>query len=97
MTDKRTLYVYYKIPANQSASCLLAVKQLHQDIALRYPEVVMQRQKRPEPDATNQETWMEIYDGIAPTQLEPLMADLVALSEAHDLPRERRTEVFIHL
>lgn len=96
-TDKLTLYVYYKIPAQQNTLHLLAVQQLQQAVALRYPAVVMQRQKRPGADATNQETWMEVYAGITPRQLEPLLADLSALVEVHGLVRARKNELFIDL
>lgn len=96
-TDNLTLYVYYKIPANQNALHLLAVEQLQQAMALRYPEIVMQRQKRPGTDTTNQETWMEVYAGIAPMQREHLLADLFSLVEVYGLPRARKNELFIDL
>jgi hypothetical protein len=95
--DNLTLYVYYKVPIVQSASCLLAVKQLHQVIALRYPEIAMQQQKRPYPDAAHQETWMETYAGMTQIQIEKLIADLSELAVGCGLPNERKYEVFINL
>jgi hypothetical protein len=96
-SDILTLYVYYKISANQQDSCVLAVKKLQQTIALHYPEVIMQVQKRPQVDTANHETWMEVYADIAPMQLEQMIADLGELAEVHGLPCERKNEVFINL
>lgn len=92
-----TLYVYYKIAADKSADCLLAVKQLHHAIASRYPDLVIHQQKRPYPDAKNHETWMETYAGVAETHIENLIAELSELAQLHGLPCERKYEVFINL
>jgi len=97
ISNNVTLYVYYKIAFANSAVCLLAVKQLHQAIALRYPKLSIHQQKRPNPDANNQETWMETYAGVEQSQLDNLMADLSELAKLHGLPDERKTEVFINL
>ncbi len=92
-----TLYVYYKIPADKSAACLLAVKQLHQAIALEYPQLAINQQKRPSVDAANLETWMETYAGIAQMQLEKLKTEIAELAQQYGLPSERKYEVFINL
>ena len=102
MTTIRDSYILLRFidttPANHSASCLLAVNKCHQAIALRYPEVMIQQQKRLCLDAAKlKETWMEIYAGVAQRQLENLKADLLDLAETHGLPRERKYEVFINL
>jgi hypothetical protein len=97
ITNNLTLYVYYRISAEKSNFYLLAVRELRRTIALRYPGLAMHQQKRPSPDATNHETWMETYSGIEHVQLDKLIADLSELAPLHGLPCERKYEVFMNL
>jgi hypothetical protein len=97
MTDKLTLYVYYKVPLNQNALFLSAVKQVQQAIQLRYKKLTTKLQKRPNHDNFHQETWMEIYEGITSSQLDNVITDLQELINAQGLSYERRNEIFIDL
>lgn len=89
-----TVYVYYKIPAENRNSLLLAIKKLDQKIKLHYPYLTVQHQKKTCFDAQNRETWMETYAGIAQEELEKFTAHLSDLAEKNGLPIDRRYEIF---
>ena len=92
-----TVYVYYKIPANDHNMCLLAVKNLDEKIRFQYPQLKIQHQKRPKLDAEDKETWMETYAGISSMELEKFTADLAELAKLYGLTQERRSEIFVTL
>lgn len=92
-----TLFVYYKIPLNETAASLSAVEKVCQTIQSRYPYLKIQQQKRQHTDADNKETWLETYAGFSAAQLEKLIAELVELAAQNGLPKERRYEVFVTL
>ena len=92
-----TLYVYYKIPADERNTCLLAVKNLQQQIYSCYPNVKIHNQKRPGVDRENKETWMETYTNISNISLETFTAELSDFAKKSGLPTERKYEIFIPL
>ncbi len=98
MTDNNvTLYVYYKIAANDRSSNLLAVKNLERAIKSHYPDLKIHHQKRPYLDAENKETWMETYSHLPAISFENFTAILSQLAEKNGLPNERKYELFITL
>lgn len=97
MSDTLTMYVYYKIPTNERAIFLSAVRNLNQVMKTHYPFLATNQQKRPELDRENKELWMETYHGIPNSVMEKFTMDLTLFAEQQGLPKERKQEIFISL
>lgn len=97
MTNKSSLYVYYKVPSAENKLFLSNVKNMQHAIRARYQGVRTQLQKRPNCDKKGQETWMEIYMDIPSSQLSHIIADLEEFTKTNGLSSERSNEIFIDL
>ena len=92
----QTLYVYYKLPADEHALWRPRVKGFAQRVRQRWPDLQVELMQRPDPSAEGLETWMEVYrhpEGVSAQ----MMAAISQLALELGLPPKRAAEIFIPL
>jgi hypothetical protein len=89
------LYVYYKVPVAEHATCAAKVRPFQAALVAQWPGLKAQLLQRPEA-SEGKETWMEIYQhliGLTPD----MVASIEHSASAAGLPMPRHTERFIPL
>lgn len=95
--SKLSVYIYYKVPANDRIHNLASLKHLQHAVQTRFPMLKIVYQKRPELDVESKELWMETYHGVATNELAMFKRVLSELARQYGLPNERKFEVFTTL
>lgn len=93
-TDQRTLFVYYKLPAAESAAWLPQVQAFCRAVMARWPGVTVELMRRPEVGPDARVTWMEIYRHPQGVPAE-LVETIDQIAQEHKLPFVRASEIFI--
>ena len=91
-----TLFVYYKLPRTEHAHWLARVQANALALTARWPGLQVELMQRPEVNAQDLETWMEIYrhpDGVGPD----LMRAIEQEAQQAGLPAPRAHELFVPL
>jgi len=91
-----TLFVYYKLTADQHELVLKRLQGMSQELVDGTPGLQIDLMQRPEISPEGLETWMEVYrhpSGVSTAMMK--MIDEAAL--AANMPQPRRTEVFVGL
>jgi hypothetical protein len=94
--EQLTLFVYYKLPAIEHQRWSVCVRENTQRLMQEIPGLTIELMQRPDPSASGEETWMEVYrhsNGLSPQMME--LIEQVA--KELDLPSKRATEVFVSL
>jgi Domain of unknown function (DUF4936) len=95
-SQKKTLYVYYKVPLAEHAALRPKVEVFQARVREAWPGLSADLLQRPEPSAEGMETWMEIYQHPAGVS-DAAMASIAQLALDMGLPPKRAAEIFIPL
>ncbi len=90
------LFVYYKLLKTEHPHLQTRIKRMQANLMEQYPDIHCELMKRPDADASGQETWMEIYQ-LSEGDFSLFRTTLDRLVEQASLPQPRRNEVFIAL
>jgi hypothetical protein len=90
------LFVYYKFKPSEFPHLKTELQALQTKIQQNFPNVQVRLLKRPEPDESGQETWMESYE-FEPALLPRIRSTLDGLITELKLPDRRAFEVFVDI
>ena len=88
------IYVYYKIIPSAFPELAVHVRSIQSQLTTVFTSLTCDLLKRPQPDEEGRETWMEVYDLGALSQLN-FLKRLSELVEQQGLPLPRRNESFV--
>jgi len=90
---KRDLYIYYRVPVENTRELHKRVARLQQGLAAEC-DIVAQLKRRPE-EKDGRQTWMEVYLGVPP-EFDAALERALAQAELSGLiDGQRHTEVFM--
>jgi hypothetical protein len=95
-SEPLTLFVYYKLPFIEHQRWSERVRDNAQRLIQEIPGLTIELMQRPEPSATGEETWMEVYrhqKGLTPQMIEQIDRAAKGLG----LPSKRAAEIFVSL
>lgn len=87
------LFVYYKFIHAHYPDVKSKIKTLQTELIAKFPDLHCELMKRPDSDASGNETWMEIYK-LGEVDLNAFIDTLDRLAMEHALPKPRRNEMF---
>ena len=90
------LFVYYKFKPSEFPHLKTELQALQTKIQQTFPTVQVRLLKRPEPDESGHETWMESYE-FEPALLPGIRSALDGLVAKLKLPDRRAFEVFVDI
>lgn len=90
------LFVYYKLIAAEHPNLQIKIQMMQMELKSQFPAMTGDLLKRPDPDESGRETWMEIYD-LSDTDINLFRTELDLLAINAELPQPRRNEVFISI
>lgn len=92
----QTLFVYYKIPADEHQAWLERVRVFEKRLSAAWPGLQIEWMQRPDTSADGLETWMEVYRHPQGISAE-MSASITQLASLCGLPPKRASEFFIPL
>ena len=88
------LFVYYKFLVDQSPDVYSLVKDIQRQLVAEFPKLICDLLKRPNPDESGRETWMEVYT-LDDKMLPEFQSRLNQLALELGLPQPRLNELFV--
>ena len=88
------LFVYYKLIASEHPNLHIKIQMMQMELKSHFSTLTSDLLKRPDPDESGRETWMEIYN-LTDIDINLFRTELDLLAINAELPQPRRNEVFI--
>lgn len=95
--QENIIFVYYKVQSMFYDQSILKIKNFIEEISQEYPEINCELMQRPETSNQGYETCLEIYRGIKKNKMQEFMNHLTRSALKHDLPPQRKIEVFVNI
>ena len=96
MQTSNTLFVYYKVSAEQHQKTIPLLNNLIQRLKALYMGLEIDIMQRPEISSDQLETWMEVYRYPGGVTL-VMMEKITVHAQECGLPLARKTEIFVPL
>ena len=90
------LFVYYKLVAAEHPNLHIRIQLMQAELKLQFPALTTDLLKRPDPDESGRETWMEIYH-LSDIDMNAFKTALDHLALEAGLPHPRKNEIFISI
>ncbi len=90
------LFVYYKMIASEYPALQIKIQMMQAELRSQFSTLSSDLLKRPDPDESGRETWMEIYH-LSDIDINTFRIELDLLARNAQLPQPRRNEVFISI